>query len=238
MIEKIQKEVRQFLEKNADERIVKKYSRYFKDGYDAYGVDFEKTKTKTKKWFKDWEDKLNRKEIIKLCESFLKSGKYEEGAMVINFISYLKKFHDQSMFNTIWKWLEKYITNWAHCDVTCGEILSGFILEKIVDFKELFKWTDSKGKWQRRAVPVTMVTVFKKTDNIDAVLKVAEKLIMDEERVVHQGLGWLLREAWKKNPKEIEKFLLKWKNDGPRLVYQYATEKMDKKQREKFRREK
>ena len=50
--------------------------------------------------------------------------------------------------------------------------------------------------------------------------------MMDPERVVQQGLGWFLRETWKKHPKAVEAFLLEWKDRSPRLIFQYATEKM------------
>jgi 3-methyladenine DNA glycosylase AlkD len=60
----------------------------------------------------------------------------------------------------------------------------------------------------------------------------------DKERVVHQGLGWFLREAWKRYPEPVEEFLMKWKDTAARLIFQYATEKMSKEYREKFRRTK
>ena len=59
--------------------------------------------------------------------------------------------------------------------------------------------------------------------------------MLDSEKVVHQGVGWLLRELWKKSSKEAEDFLYKWKDKAPRLVIQYATEKIDKKKRKIFR---
>ena len=63
-------------------------------------------------------------------------------------------------------------------------------------------------------------------------------MMMDPEREVHQGLGWFLREAWKKQPEPTELFLLKWKNTAPRLIFQYATEKMTPEGKQKFRKQK
>ena len=39
-------EIRSFRRANADEAVVKKYSRYFKEGYDAYGLSREKLEEK------------------------------------------------------------------------------------------------------------------------------------------------------------------------------------------------
>jgi 3-methyladenine DNA glycosylase AlkD len=60
----------------------------------------------------------------------------------------------------------------------------------------------------------------------------------DPEREVHQGTGWFLREAWKRKPEETEIFLLKWKDTAPRLIFQYATEKMTAEGKGRFRRHK
>jgi 3-methyladenine DNA glycosylase AlkD len=60
----------------------------------------------------------------------------------------------------------------------------------------------------------------------------------DADREVHQGMGWFLREAWKIRPEETETFLLEWRNTAPRLIFQYACEKMDKEHKLKFRKNK
>lgn len=57
----------------------------------------------------------------------------------------------------------------------------------------------------------------------------------DNEKVVHQGLGWFLRKAWEKHPQETEAFLLKWKDRCARLIIQYATEKMIPEQKVLFK---
>ena len=100
----------------------------------------------------------------------------------------------------------------------------------------MLAWAGSPHRWKRRAVPVTLVKSFEKNGSVAQALQVARKLILDPERVVQQGTGWLLREVWKKSPKRTEDFLFKWKDQAPRLIIQYATEKIDKNKRKKFRR--
>ena len=60
----------------------------------------------------------------------------------------------------------------------------------------------------------------------------------DKEEDVQKGLGTLLREIWKKQPEIAEEFLLKWKDKCGRKIIQYATEKMDKSQKVKFKKDK
>jgi len=50
--------------------------------------------------------------------------------------------------------------------------------------------------------------------------------------------GDIDREAWKLRPEQVEQFLLKWKDTAPRLIFQYATEKMTAENKISFRKEK
>jgi 3-methyladenine DNA glycosylase AlkD len=236
MVEKFEQEIRGFLKKNADDKIVQKYARYFKEGYDAYGIDPDKFQKKRDEWFKSCQKNLTEDELLALCENLIKTGKYEEASVALDFFIRLKKNYNKRLFGVIGKWFQKYIVNWAHSDWACGDILYLFIKDKIVPLEELMEWTESSSKWKRRAVPVTLVKLVSKDGYIKEGLSVARKLIFDPERVVHQGVGWLLRETWKKSPAEVENFLYKWKDKAPRLIIQYATEKIDKKTRKRFRR--
>jgi 3-methyladenine DNA glycosylase AlkD len=236
MIKKIENQIREFLRKNADEKIVQKYARYFNEGYDAYGIDRDKFSKKRDEWFKLCEQNLSPGEILILGENLIKTGKYEEASIALDFFIRLRKNYNKKLFNLIGKWFENYILNWAHSDWACSDILYFFIKDKVVTLPELVKWAESSSKWKRRAVPVTLVKLVSRDDYVKEGLTVAQKLILDSERVVHQGVGWLLREIWKKSPKQAEDFLYQWKEKAPRLVIQYATEKIDKGKRKKFRR--
>jgi 3-methyladenine DNA glycosylase AlkD len=237
MMRKIEHDIWQFLKKNSDPAILRKYSRYFKEGYDPYGVAFEKLTPKMNDWFNTYQKELTRKELLTLCDHLLSPGKYEEASIAIGFMVKLRDKYDKGLFNTVGRWFEKYITNWAHCDAACHSILYLFLVDKIIGFEDLLDWADSPYRWKRRAVPVTVLKTISQEGNVAPALQVARKLILDSEKVVQQGTGWLLREAWKKSPKEVENFLLEWKDRAPRVIIRYATEKIDKVKRKKFRRE-
>ena len=78
----------------------------------------------------------------------------------------------------------------------------------------------------------------KKGLEVSTILAYIDSMMLDNERVVHQGLGWLIRECWNKQPEVVENFLHKWKATAPRLIFQYATEKMSKEYRVQFRKPK
>ena len=87
-----------------------------------------------------------------------------------------------------------------------------------------------------RTMVRTMVDLVKKARSVRSMLKFVRPMMMDDDRFVQQGIGWFLREAWKRQPEPVESLLLKYKDTAPRKIYQYATEKMTKEQRAKYRR--
>lgn len=231
-------ELKLFCERNAQESIKKKYSRYFKEGYDAYGVESGLLYEKAKEILEEYRDKLGVNGFLYLGDLLFENGSYEERSLAILFSKGFKKDYSKETFKHISKWLENYVNNWAHNDVLCGDVVSRFIEKGIVNLKDFSSWRFSKSKWKRRAVPVSMITYLKIDDVKPSLLSFIEPLMTDKERVVQQGLGWFLREAWKRDSKTVESFLLKWKNTSPRLIFQYATEKMNSEKKKLFKKDK
>jgi 3-methyladenine DNA glycosylase AlkD len=233
-IQKFYKEIKTFCEKNADSKIVQKYSRYFKEGYDAYGVDSKILEVQYNKWIELYRKSMTFVEAKKLGEMLYSSGKYEESALAVRFFKEYKDEYKKKDLNIIKNWLDKYATNWAHTDVLSWEILKIFLQNGIIKYSELKDWRISKSTWTRRAVPVSLIKILSE-EKIQALVDFVSPLVDDTERPVHQGLGWFLREAWKKEPKTAEKFLLKIKDYAPRTIIQYATEKMSKEEKGKYK---
>ena len=231
-------EIRKFCKENGDEKIVKKYARYFVEGYDPYGVDPKIMVPQREAWLNKYKDELRFEGFLKLGDLLVKSGKYEEAFTAFFFVKSFADHFSPKTLDGFGKWLKSDIKNWAHCDSLCGDILPQFILKNIVALDAFSGWRKSESKWQRRAVPVTMIKLLKTKMPIKSLLDFIEPLMLDEEKVVHQGLGWFLREAWKLYPKTVEAFLLKWKDKCARLIVQYATEKMSAKEKLRFRRSK
>ena len=173
--ESIEKEIRSFLKKNADKKIVMKYNRYFKEGYDSYGIDWNKFPQQKDEWFNCCKNNLSRYEIFSLCENLMKTGKYEEASIALNFFIRFRKNYNKKMFNIIGKWFQRYIVNWAHCDWASSDILYFFIKDRVVSFKDLMEWSKASSKWKRRAVPVTLVKLVSKDNYIKEGFSVLER---------------------------------------------------------------
>ncbi len=237
-VAKIFRQMQAYFKKHADPIMIEKYSRFFRDGYDPYGVDPKILSPQLDVWYEEVKGDFKVADYEKLFGMLLESGKEEEFSVVIRFLRHLEKHHSKSLFNNIKGWVAKYFRNWAQIDSICASVLSQMLLKGVVSHENLFAWHGHKSKWIRRCVPVSTIYVFYKDKKLPPVKKAADLLVNDPAREVGQGVGWMLRDAWKVYPKEIEKLLMKHVKTGNRTAYQYACEKMDKEYRKKFRRPK
>jgi 3-methyladenine DNA glycosylase AlkD len=238
MIELKLKEIRDFCKLNSTPEIIKKYSKYFKDGFDGYGIEQKLFENQRDKWIKDWKNDMTLDKYLELGDKLMQTGKFEEKSFAIGFLQSQRNNYNQETFNRIGNWFNYGISNWATTDVLCMLVLSSFFVDKVISFEQLKSWINSDSEWKRRAVPVTLVELIKKDLKPNDAINLVESLMLDDSEYVQKGIGTLLRGLWKNYPVEIEDFLLKWKDKCGRLIIQYSTEKMDKEYRKKFRKNK
>jgi len=237
MIDSKVKEIRAFCESNSNAEIIKKYSRYFKEGYDGYGIDDKIFTAQIDKWIEQWKDEMTIESYLLLGDELMKNGRFDEKHVAINFRKSRRQDFSKDTFNRIGNWFDCGINNWATTDVLCMLVLSSLLFDKVIGFNDLKTWIDSESEWKRRAVPVALVELDKLTKDLNFIeaIELVEPLMRDDSEYVQKGIGTLLRGMWKKYPSQIEDFLLKWKDKCGRLIIQYSTEKMDKEYRKKFR---
>ena len=70
----------------------------------------------------------------------MRTGKYEEASFAILFAKNAPETYRPEVFDRLGDWFDGGIRNWGHTDVLCGEVLSRFITEGIVDFDALEPW--------------------------------------------------------------------------------------------------
>lgn len=234
---KMYKEIMQlaidYLSARANAENVIKYSRYFKEGYDAWGNGGTDVKDVVAIIEKEYPD-LTNEQIIELGSLLFKHGKYEMGSVALILITNRSKHYDKAVFKGLKSWFDHGVGNWGHSDYLCSLVTPPFILRNIIDYHEMKDWITSESRWTRRAVPVTLLCL-RKTEKPENLISFIEPLMLDKERVVHQGTGWFLRELWKIHPAPVEDLLYKYRNTAARLIIQYATEKMSKEQKERYK---
>lgn len=237
-IETLAREIRQLCIENSDEVLVKKYSRYFVEGYDAFGVPQKVMENQRDIWLKEYKSEFGMPGFFRLGDLLVSTGKYEEASLAIWFLESFRKDFSPATLERAGQWLDGGVCNWAHADVLSYKIFSELISRKIVPYTAFAPWRTAQSKWKRRVVPVSLIKSLPQYDSIQDVLDFLAPMMIQPEKVVHQGLGWFLREAWKAYPQPVEAFLLQWKETSARLIFQYATEKMTPEQKIRFKRTK
>jgi 3-methyladenine DNA glycosylase AlkD len=164
-------EIRKFCEKNADPEIVKKYSRYFTEGYDAYGLDQQTYELQRDKWLQQWSKNFTLDDFLLLGDKLVSTGKYEEASFAVGFIYSMTEKFTADTFEKLGSWLEKGIVNWAHTDVLSGKALSHFVTDRMIGLESLKKWNESPSKWKRRSVPVMLIDALKTDISLNELFK-------------------------------------------------------------------
>jgi 3-methyladenine DNA glycosylase AlkD len=246
--EQLAREIQAYCAAHADPEGARKFERYFREGYDAWGM-LDRNHPFFNEQQAAWSEAyagIGLGGFLRVGEILFASGKYEEASISIRFVENLLPQVDAATALSLSRWFEAGLRNWAHADVLCNQLLSPLLRDGRLSAEDLAPWRSSPLRFQRRAVAVALITVLpalKKGEaaspadrrTIRHLLDFLEPMMLDQERVVHQGLGWFLREAWKKDAGTVEPFLLRFKDTAARLVYQYATEKMTAEGKARFR---
>lgn len=136
----------------------------------------------------------------------------------------------------IYKWYisnTQWINNWDLVDVSCHKIVGGFLLQNPNEIDLLRRLSDSKNMWERR-ISIVSTWMFIREGELAMTLELAEKLLGNTEDLMHKSVGWMLREAWKKDEERIEAFLIKHYINLPRTTLRYAIERIEEGKRKRF----
>ncbi len=125
-----------------------------------------------------------------------------------------------------------YINNWDLVDVSSYNILGAYLKDK-KDRSILIKLSKSGKLWSERIAIVSTLT-FIKNDDLDLIFHFGEYFLNHKHDLIHKALGWMLREAGKRDEKRLKEFLEKNKTKMPRTMLRYAIEKFPEKERKYF----
>lgn len=97
----------------------------------------------------------------------------------------------------------------------------------------LYEWVKSDHLWTRR-IGIMANWWFIRNGDLSDVFKLSKILLKDEHDLIHKAVGWMLREAGKKDLKALEDFLKKHYQTMPRTMLRYAIEKFPEAKRKRY----
>ena len=218
--------------KLADPKYAEVCQRFFKTGKGEYGYGDKFIGVKIPKLrglVKEFDLPLG--EAKKLSQSKI----HEERMLGLLFIVKLyEKSKDDAEKAKIYKTylsLFPYINNWDLVDVTTPKVIGRHLMDK--DRKILYKWAKSKDLWTKRISIITCWWFIRKGDLKD-VYPISKILLNDDHDLIHKAVGWMIREAGKKDLKKMEAFLKQHYKKMPRTMLRYAIERLPETRRQKY----
>lgn len=221
IIEKIRRELKEC----SDEHTRQSGQRFFKESVNIYGVKTALVSKIAKESYKSIKDK-SKAEIFNFCEELWRSGYMEESFIACNWSYFICKQYEPEDFAVFEKWVNNYVSNWASCDTLCNHTIGAFIEMYPEYLSGLKEWAKSENRWVRRASAVSLIIPAKEGKFLEDIFEIADILLLDQDDLVRKGYGWMLKEASRKNLKEVFKYVMKNKKTMPRTALRYAIEKM------------
>jgi len=168
-------------------------------------------------------------------KTLIKSKYHEERLLgLIILVNKYSKAKDEKSKNQLYKIYVssfKYVNNWDLVDVTCPHIIGKHLMDN--NRSILYSWAKSDDLWTKRIAIVSTHWFIRKNDLQDT-FKIAEMLLNDEHDLIHKAVGWMLREAGKRDLEKEETFLKKYYKNMPRTMLRYSIEKFPEPKRQKY----
>ncbi len=156
----------------------------------------------------------------RLCALLLLVDQFERGDDPLR-----KKIYTLYLKNT------RHINNWDLVDLSAPKIVGPYLEGRSRTL--LYRFVRSKNLWERRIAILATFPYIRRCDFTEA-LSLSEKLLADEEDLMHKAVGWMLREVGKKDVSVLEGFLRKHYQRIPRTTLRYAIERFPEAKRKRY----
>lgn len=161
--------------------------------------------------------------LIRVADELFSGQVLEEKVFAVFLLEKQTDSFDDKEFHLFASWLDR-ISTWADHDALAHCLLSPMVNAKPGRCQEVFRWAKSPNRWRRRAASVALIRGAREKKFFAEITRLSQMLLTDEDDMVKKGLGWLLREAAKFDPKRTVPYLMKVRSQAPRLVLRTACE--------------
>jgi len=156
--------------------------------------------------------------LIILCNQFKKSKDSAQKKKAFDF--YIDQLHKDR------------INNWDLVDVSAPTIGQYLVTTKN-PMPLLKKLSKSDSLWERR-VSMILTFAFIRAGQLEPTYEIAERLLKDDQDLIHKAVGWMLREMGKRDPGLLRAFLQEHCHEMSRTTLRYSIEKLSERERKKW----
>jgi 3-methyladenine DNA glycosylase AlkD len=161
--------------------------------------------------------------LVHVADQLFSGQILEEKVMAVFLLEKQTRQFGDHEFQLFASWLDR-ISSWADHDALAHYLLAPMVAAEPARCREIFLWADSPNRWRRRAACVALIRGARARQFRAEIVRLSNQLLHDEDDMVQKGLGWLLREEAKADPKGAVPYLMKIRNTAPRRVLRTACE--------------
>ncbi|MGD0792541.1 MAG: DNA alkylation repair protein [Terriglobales bacterium] len=161
--------------------------------------------------------------LVQVADNLFSGQVLEEKVMAVFLLEKQTKNFGDNEFQLFASWLDR-VTSWADHDALAHYLLGPLVAADPPRCRQVFRWAKSPNRWWRRAACVALIRGARERRFFEQIRRLSNQLLNDEDDMVQKGLGWLLREQAKADPKRTVPYLVKIRARTPRLVLRTACE--------------
>ena len=128
-----------------------------------------------------------------------------------------------------------YVNNWDLVDLSCYKLLGEWLLDKDRSLLDALV-SDGKNLWEQR-IGIVSTLQFIRQGELDDTFALAERFLQKPQPLhdlLQKAVGWMLREAGKRDADRLKQWLLPRVATLPRTMLRYAIEKFSAEERRVF----
>jgi 3-methyladenine DNA glycosylase AlkD len=163
--------------------------------------------------------------LVQVADQLFSGQILEEKVMAVFLLEKQPGNFGDSEFRLFASWLDR-VSSWADHDALAHYLLAPMVASDPARCREVCRWAKSQNRWRRRAACVALIRGARERRFFAEIVRLSNQLLRnkDEDDMVQKGLGWLLRETAKADPKRTVPYLMKIRKNAPRLVLRTACE--------------
>jgi 3-methyladenine DNA glycosylase AlkD len=161
--------------------------------------------------------------VVRVADQLFSGRNLEEKVFAVFLIEEQTKTFGKKEFQLFASWLDR-VSSWADHDALVHDVLAPMVAAEPARSRHVFLWAKSRNRWRRRAACVALIRGTREHLFFGEIVRLSNQLLNDDDDMVQKGLGWLLRETAKADPKRTVPYLMKIREKAPRLVLRTACE--------------
>lgn len=161
--------------------------------------------------------------LVRVADKLFSGHVLEEKVAAVFLLEKLDAQFGDREFRLFEAWLDR-ISSWADHDGLVHSLIAPMVAANPARVKDVFRWAKSPKRWHRRAACVALIRGARAKMSFPEIVELSDALLADQDDMVQKGLGWLLRETAKYDPKRTVRYLMKIRRRAPRLVLRTACE--------------